>query len=199
VRELTKTIVEHVALIKRLANEFSEYGRMPTAKFLSTDISTLLTNSVETLRVQYPGIDVALEINGKIPEMLLDPDQIRGAFINILDNAVAALSATEEKGGAAPSKSIVVRATFDKQKREALIEFCDYGVGISAKDKNRIFEPYYTTKQGGTGLGLAIVSSVISDHQGDIRVFDNYPGGTKFVVTLPQHPRPATLRRLTSS
>ncbi len=195
VQESTRTIVEHVALIKRLANEFSEYGRMPTAQFGPTDLSALLTNTVANFRENNPDVSFQCSIEGKFPEMLLDPEQIRGVIINILDNAVAAVRGVCTTTIAAHSAEIKVRASFDRSKKGALLEFSDNGPGVSAADKSRIFEPYFTTKKGGTGLGLAIVSSVVSDHQGDIRIFDNQPRGVKFVVTLPQHPHPSTLRR----
>jgi two-component system nitrogen regulation sensor histidine kinase NtrY len=92
-----------------------------------------------------------------------------------------------------PQIEVILR--FDRRSSRAMIEVADTGPGIPAQDKSRVFEPYYTTKKGGTGLGLAIVSSVISDHQGDIRLFDNKPTGARFVITLPQHPQPTTLRR----
>jgi two-component system nitrogen regulation sensor histidine kinase NtrY len=61
----------------------------------------------------------------------------------------------------------------------------DNGCGIPAEDKPRLFEPYFSTKKSGTGLGLAIVSTIISDHNGYIRVKDNHPKGTRFIVELP--------------
>jgi two-component system nitrogen regulation sensor histidine kinase NtrY len=61
----------------------------------------------------------------------------------------------------------------------------DTGTGISDRDKVRIFEPYFSTKRGGTGLGLAIVHSIVSDHEGAIRVEDNQPQGTRFIIELP--------------
>lgn len=89
-----------------------------------------------------------------------------------------------------------IQASFDRKNNRAVIEVSDNGPGVAATDKNRIFQPYFTTKKGGTGLGLAIVSSVISDHQGEIRIFDNYPFGTRFVITLPQYPQHTTVRKL---
>jgi two-component system nitrogen regulation sensor histidine kinase NtrY len=198
VQESTRTIVEHVALIKRLANEFSEYGRMPTAQFGPTDLSALLANTVANFRENNPDVFFQCEIDGKFPEMLLDPEQIRGVIINILDNAVAAVRGVCSNATSSYSPEVKVRASFDRNKKRALLEFSDNGPGVSAADKSRIFEPYFTTKKGGTGLGLAIVSSVVSDHQGDIRIFDSQPRGVKFVVTLPQHPHPSTLRRFSS-
>ena len=193
VEDCTRSIVEHVEIIKRLANEFSEYGRMPMARFVSTDLSTLLRATLTNFTAQYPTIAFTLSGEERLPEMLLDPEQIRGVLINVLNNAVAAVSAL---GDAGRDPEVSVSLSFDRRYRRAVVEIADNGAGISPADKNRIFEPYFTTKRGGTGLGLAIVSSVVSEHQGEIRVFDNHPHGAKFAITLPQSPQPGTVRRL---
>lgn len=194
VDDCTRSIVEHVEIIKRLANEFSEYGRMPVARFVSTDLAGLLRATLTNFTAQHPAIVFTFSGEERIPEMLLDPEQIRGVLINVLNNAVAAVSSI---GDPARSPSVTVSLSFDRRYRRAVVEVADNGCGISPADKNRIFEPYFTTKRGGTGLGLAIVSSVVSEHQGEIRVFDNHPNGAKFVITLPQAPQPGTVRRLT--
>jgi two-component system nitrogen regulation sensor histidine kinase NtrY len=190
VLECTKAIVEHVEIIKRLANEFSEYGRMPTARFVSTDIVALAQSSVSLFKGEHPAVAFTFDCPERLPEMLLDPEQIRGVIINVLNNAVAAVPAQ--------SGRVEVKISFDRKARRAVLEVSDNGSGIPAADKNRIFEPYFTTKRGGTGLGLAIVSSVVSDHQGEVRVFDNHPCGSRFVISLPQQPQPGTARRLSS-
>lgn len=194
--DCTRSIVEHVEIIKRLANEFSEYGRMPMARFVSTDLAALTRVTVTNFTAQHPTIAFTLSGDERVPEMLVDPEQIRGVLINILNNAVAAVAT---QGEANPQPEVSVSIFFDKKARLAVVEISDNGPGIPATDKNRIFEPYFTTKRGGTGLGLAIVSSVISEHQGEIRVFDNHPSGAKFVITLPQAPQPATVRRLSAT
>lgn len=193
VEESTRSIVEHVEIIKRLANEFSEYGRMPTAQFIPTDLTTLLTNTVQSFTAEHQDLTFGLTVEEKIPEMLLDPEQIRGVFRNILNNAVAAIRSynISENG------EVLVKLNFDRKTMRAVIEFADNGPGVPASDKNRIFEPYFTTKKGGTGLGLAIVSTVISDHQGEVRVFDKQPHGTRIVITLPQYPQHTTIRKIT--
>lgn len=193
VEESTRSIVEHVEIIKRLANEFSEYGRMPTAQFIPTDLTTLLTNTVQSFTAEHQDLTFGLTVEEKIPEMLLDPEQIRGVFRNILNNAVAAIrSYNISKSG-----EVLAKLNFDRKTMRAVIEFADNGPGVPASDKNRIFEPYFTTKKGGTGLGLAIVSTVISDHQGEVRVFDKQPHGTRIVITLPQYPQHTTIRKIT--
>lgn len=195
VAECTRTIVEHVAIINRLANEFFEYGRMPTAQYSSSDLLNLVSNTVSTFRADHPDVKLSLSCVGKVPEMLLDPEQIRGVIINILNNAVAAVRS--HSSAEVPLVSVLV--SYDRTASRASIEIADNGCGVPAADKNRIFEPYFTTKKGGTGLGLVIVSSVVSDHQDEVRIFDNKPCGTKFVVTLPQHPHVSTARRLATS
>jgi two-component system nitrogen regulation sensor histidine kinase NtrY len=195
VDDCTRSIVEHVEIIKRLANEFSEYGRMPMAQFVSTDLAALVRATLSNFTAQHPTIAFSLSGDERISEMLIDPEQIRGVLINILNNAVAAVVSREEAQG---HPEVRVNLFFDRKARRAVVEIADNGPGISPSDKNRIFEPYFTTKRGGTGLGLAIVSSVISEHQGEIRVFDNQPNGAKFVITLPQSPQPGTIRRLSS-
>jgi two-component system nitrogen regulation sensor histidine kinase NtrY len=191
----TRSIVEHVEIIKRLANEFSEYGRMPTARFVATDLTAVVMSVVKTFESDYPDVAVSYSGQAKVPEMLLDPEQIRGVLINVLSNAVAAARGHHLKGGAAISVSL----EFERMSTQARIEITDNGPGIAAEDKSRVFEPYFTTKKGGTGLGLAIVSSVVSDHQGEVRIFDNVPQGVRLVITLPQHPQSTTLRKLSSS
>ncbi len=196
VDDCTRSIVEHVEIIKRLANEFSEYGRMPMARFVSTDLAALVRATVANFTAQHPNMAFTLSGDERVPEMLVDPEQIRGVLINILNNAVAAVASS---GDIQTEPRVNVAIFFDRKARRAVLEISDNGPGISPADKNRIFEPYFTTKRGGTGLGLAIVSSVVSEHQGEIRVFDNQPHGAKFVITLPQSPQPGTVRRLSST
>ena len=97
-------------------------------------------------------------------------------MINLLDNAIDAM------GG---NGAIEIETGYNPHLQMATFSIADTGCGISAEDKTKLFEPYYSTKQSGTGLGLAIVATVISDHNGYIRVKDNYPQGTRFIVELP--------------
>lgn len=194
VLESTRSIVEHVEIIKRLANEFSEYGRMPTARFVATDLDAVVSGVTRTFQSDNPDVRLSYTARAKVPEMLLDPEQIRGVLINVLANAIAAVRGLHSDGGG----EVVVTLDFDRVAARARLEIADNGPGIAAEDKSRVFEPYFTTKKGGTGLGLAIVSSVVSDHQGEVRIFDNSPQGTRLVITLPQHPQSTTLRKLSN-
>jgi two-component system nitrogen regulation sensor histidine kinase NtrY len=97
-------------------------------------------------------------------------------MINLLDNAMDAVSGDGE---------IKIDLSVEQDQQAVKIEVSDTGKGIPSEYKSRVFEPYFSTKKHGTGLGLAIVSTIISDHNGSIRVEDVKPRGTKFVIVLP--------------
>jgi len=106
----------------------------------------------------------------------------------MLDNAVAACDAagngvTPRVNG--PMLRIDVRTRYHRAHGFVALEVADTGIGIKPEERGRLFEPYFSTKQGGTGLGLAIVSTIVADHQGFVRVKDNEPQGSRFVVELP--------------
>jgi two-component system nitrogen regulation sensor histidine kinase NtrY len=112
----------------------------------------------------------------QLPVIKIDRDQIKRVLINLLENAVAAMD----------GKGIVsISTTYDPELKMVLCSIADDGPGIPEEVKSRLFEPYFSTKKGGTGLGLAIVTSIISDHNGFVRVRDNNPRGACFVIELP--------------
>jgi two-component system, NtrC family, nitrogen regulation sensor histidine kinase NtrY len=96
--------------------------------------------------------------------------------LNLVDNALASIPDTGE---------ISLSVQGEPEAERVRVEVADTGTGISERDKGRVFEPYFSTKRGGTGLGLAIVQSIITEHQGQIRVEDNSPAGTRFIIELP--------------
>jgi len=111
-----------------------------------------------------------------IPVFNLDKEQMKRVMINLFDNAVEAI---EGEG------KVDIDLSYDEAFQMVRIEVSDNGRGISAENKTRLFEPYFSTKKQGTGLGLAIVNTIITDHNGFIRVQDNFPRGTKFIIELP--------------
>jgi two-component system nitrogen regulation sensor histidine kinase NtrY len=196
VRECAATIVEHVDSIKRLANEFSRFARMPTAEFLPANLNDVVNEVLSPYPDTHPLIVFQFIADDRVPDISIDREQIRRVFINLLDNAVQALRRTTEAAEGLPEGKIIVRTTYDRKRKIAIVEVADNGPGIRAADKARIWEPYFTTKREGSGLGLAIVNSVVAEHQGTVRVFDNSPRGSKFIIELPVAPQTVTQRRL---
>lgn len=184
VRECVGTIVENVDSIKRLANEFSNFARMPTAELRPGNLNVIVSDVLAEFAENYPRVTFRFIADDGMPDGMFDGEQMRRLLINLVDNGIAA--ATERSQNDA---KIVLKTMHDRRKRTISIEVADNGPGIRPADKTRIFDPYFTTKKGGTGLGLAIVTSIVSDHQGRIRVLDNSPKGTRFVIEFPMEPQ----------
>ncbi|MCD6293972.1 MAG: HAMP domain-containing protein [Deltaproteobacteria bacterium] len=174
--DCTGMIIAQVDELKRLVNEFSNFARMPAANPAPSNISEIIEESLTLYREAHKDISFMFNRSGNVPIFNLDREQIRRVMINLLDNAIEAM---EGKG------EVVIDLDYDSVLKMARIEVADNGRGIDFRNKARLFEPYFSTKKHGTGLGLAIVNTIITDHDGFIRVKDNHPKGTKFVIELP--------------
>ena len=184
-RESTQTIVEHVESIKRLADEFSNFARMPTAKFEEVAIETVVTDVVTSYVDACGDVQFQIICDTKLPTINADPEQFRRVLVNLIDNAISATRSAFESDHLQLPPKVTVSVTGDRKQRIMKIEVADNGIGIPDRDRSRVFDPYFTRKKGGTGLGLAIVSSVIAEHRGTIRTVPNVPRGTKFLIELP--------------
>jgi two-component system nitrogen regulation sensor histidine kinase NtrY len=175
--ECTSTIVTQVDELKRLVDEFSNFARMPAVNPSPNDLNQIIEETLLLYRQAHRDILFSFHRDKEIPMVNLDREQIKRAFINLLDNAVDAVG--RENG------EVVLSSSHDPVLNVVRVEVADNGVGISPENKLRLFEPYFSTKKSGTGLGLAIVSTIIADHNGYIRVQDNKPRGTRFIIELP--------------
>jgi len=174
--DCTRTIIDHVDLIRNLVNEFYDFARFPTANPKPCDLQPIIEETLALYKEGHPNIVFDLVIDNPIPRLNLDRQQIKQAMINLVDNAVGAI---KNQG------RILIHLSHDPAVKQVRIEVSDNGAGISDDFKTRLFEPYFSTKKSGMGLGLTIVSTIIADHNGMIRVQDNQPHGAKFVIELP--------------
>jgi two-component system nitrogen regulation sensor histidine kinase NtrY len=173
--QCTATIINQVDEIKRLVTEFSDFARMPRIKKQAADIVALAADTLVLYREGCKHIEFQLA-HDEIPPFSFDPVQIRRVLINLLDNAVIALSS----GG-----TIGITVCLNQEQQTVSITISDNGPGISEQVKARLFEPYFSTRKSGTGLGLAIANTIVAEHNGSIRVQDNLPTGAAFTVELP--------------
>ncbi len=169
----TRTIVQEVNSLRSLVDEFSRFGKMPKISLEPTDIRSIIEEVVE-LYSNLKEVELISTVNDEIPEIEIDKKQIKMALINLIDNAVQA-----------KTEKIWLNALYNPAMDLIRIEVIDDGSGINEEDKDKLFFPYFSTKKEGTGLGLAIVNSIISKHRGYIRVQDNKPKGTQFIIELP--------------
>ena len=182
VEECTKTIIGEVEDLKRLVNEFSAFARMPHLNPVPGDINALAGETVANFRAAHPNVEFTLALDPAIPLIPIDREAMKRALVNLLDNAVAAVTAINHNGA---GPLIEVRSHRRPDNSIVTLEVADNGPGIDPRLRTRIFEPYYSGKKGGTGLGLAIVSAVVTDHHGFVRVTDNQPRGSRFVLEFP--------------
>lgn len=176
IEEGTRTILQEVATLKGLVEEFSRFARMPSANPVLSDLHTVLEDSLRPYPEMFPAVEVLRAWGEGIPQLQLDPDQMRRAFTNVFDNAMKAMQGQGR---------LWVRTVHDPDLAVVRIEVADNGPGIRAEDKDKLFVPYFSRDRDGTGLGLAIVRQIITDHRGYIRVVDNVPRGATFVIELP--------------
>ena len=174
--ECTQMIVKQVEGLKKMVNEFSNLARLPEVNLTLNNLAEVIEEALAVYRSAHLHITFELNQITSVPKFLFDREQIKRALLNLLDNAVASI---EDQG------KIEVAISHDSAFKIVRIEVKDTGQGIPDELKPRLFEPYFSTKRSGTGLGLTIVHTIISDHQGFIRVKNNYPQGSIFVIELP--------------
>ena len=177
--ECTKTIIDQVEVLKNLVNEFSRFARLPVTNPFPNDLNAVVGDSVIFFQDAHKDITFDFRKDAGVPVLNIDAEQIKRVMVNLLDNAVAAVSAVDHDG------KVEISTCYDKKHNRVRVDIGDNGPGITPEDKMKLFEPYFSTKKTGTGLGLVIVSSIISDHNGFVNVKDNVNGGTIVSIELP--------------
>ncbi|WP_445465067.1 ATP-binding protein [Faunimonas sp. B44] len=167
--QCTDTIVRQVGDIRRMVDEFSAFARMPKPQMERRDLREVVREAVFLQEVSNPNIRFALELPEAPVDASVDHRLITQALTNIVKNATEAI---EAKGGGAhdaPGR-IVVRVSHDRDT--AVIDVEDNGKGLPQESRERLLEPYMTTREKGTGLGLAIVRKIMEEHGGSIALLD---------------------------
>jgi len=177
--ECTRTIISQVDVLKNLVNEFSRFARLPVTNLSPNDLNAVIEDSVILFQDAHKDIVFDFGKDAGVPVLNIDAEQIKRVMVNLLDNAVAAVSAVDHDG------KVEISTCYDKKHNRVRMDIGDNGPGITPEDKTKLFEPYFSTKKTGTGLGLVIVSSIISDHNGFVNVKDNVQGGTIVSIELP--------------
>jgi two-component system nitrogen regulation sensor histidine kinase NtrY len=192
----TETIIRQVGDIGRMVDEFSTFARMPAPRFSDHDASELLRAAVFAQRVADPETEIEIAEPAGEVHVICDGRMIGQALTNLLKNAGEAIAA---RGANSPGPGrITARVVVDTAGVAFEIE--DNGVGLPAKDRDRLTEPYVTTREKGTGLGLAIVDRIMEEHGGELTLGDAAsPPGARISLRLPKTPHPAAPPRAAKS
>src|SRR5712691_6454968 len=177
--ECTETITREVAGLKAMVDEFSHFARLPLARPELADLNEVARQAVSLYDDRLDGVTVETLLDAQLPAAMLDREQLRRVFVNLIDNAMSALANVDGE------KRITISTRFDTARSILTSEVSDTGHGIRPADFQRLFQPYFSTRGEGTGLGLAIVQRIILEHGGRIRAEANYPRGARFVIELP--------------
>lgn len=179
VRECTALIGEEVATLQRMVDEFSSFARLPSATPVAASLNEVIENTLKLYDERLDGIRLESRLQPALPPVLIDTEQIKRVLVNLIDNAAEALA---EANG---DRRLLIETREIAERETVEVIVADTGPGISHADRERIFEPYFSTRKRGTGLGLAIVSHIVAEHNGRIRVQDNLPHGARFTIELP--------------
>jgi PAS domain S-box-containing protein len=177
--ECTKTIAREVAGLKAMVDEFSRFARLPLARLEVADLNEVVRHAIALYEGRLDGVTVETHLDSDLPSAMLDTEQLRRVFVNLIDNAGNALADLEGE------RLIDVSTSFDADRSLLIAVVSDTGHGIGPADFKRLFQPYFSTRGSGTGLGLAIVQRIVLEHGGRIRAGVNYPRGARFVIELP--------------
>jgi two-component system nitrogen regulation sensor histidine kinase NtrY len=176
VQECTTTIIGEVESLKSLVDEFSQFARMPAPRAVPADLHQLLDDALALYNGLFTEVTFERRFATGLPQVRVDPEQMRRVVINLVDNA---LEAMDRRG------TIAIETSHDPANSLARVTVADDGPGIPPEERDKLFLPYYSTKGRGSGLGLAIVRRIVAEHGGSIELTENVPRGTRFTIELP--------------
>jgi nitrogen fixation/metabolism regulation signal transduction histidine kinase len=179
IKDGTETILREVSSLKSMVDEFSRFARLPNAKLENGKLNDIITQSVALYEDRFSDVEIVLTLAGDLPDAMLDDEQMRRVFVNLIENSIEAFAESQT------NKKIFIK-TFHNAARDLIVaEVADNGGGIAPAGFQKLFQPYFSTKGRGTGLGLVIVQRIVGEHRGRIKAVSNKPSGAKFIIELP--------------
>ena len=180
IRRCSEVITSSVESMRSLVDQFAALAEFPTARPKPADLNTIVENSLALFAGRMQTVQIVRKMSFDLPLVMADPEALKRAFGNLIDNAAEAMQQSLFR------ELRISTSLLENGMVELVI--ADTGSGLTDEMRERLFLPYFSTKQRGTGLGLAIAAKIIQEHQGTIRAEKNEPAGAKFIVEL----RPAS-------
>ena len=179
ITECTETISREVAGLKAMVDEFSRFARLPATRLELANLNDVVAQAAGLYEERLDGVRMSIHLDRDLPAAMLDVEQMKRVFVNLIDNALEAMASASDE------KQLTIVTSHDAERSLLRAEVADTGQGIDPADFRRLFEPYFSRRDSGTGLGLAIVQRIILEHGGHIRAEKNHPRGAKFIIDLP--------------
>ncbi|MEP6960976.1 MAG: ATP-binding protein, partial [Acidobacteriota bacterium] len=187
-RQCSAIIAREVESVKALADEFSQFSRFPAAQPVPSDLNAIVKNGLDVFAGRLDGIELQVDLAAGLPLVNVDPEQMKRVVVNLVDNAAEAMRDSMLKRLLVSTRAMSLDGSpaADGSPIDTLeLLVADTGRGVSSEDKEKLFLPYFSTKERGTGLGLAIVSHILAEHGSRVRVEENRPAGARFYVEIP--------------
>jgi hypothetical protein len=195
IRKCCDVILGSVESMRTLVSQFSALAEFPVAHPLSSDLNEIVESALMLFEGRIQGIRIEKHLDPTLPAVMADPEALRRALANLIDNAAEAMQDSL-------LRVLSIETTLGERPGLAEIIVSDTGPGITDDMRERLFLPWFSTRQRGTGLGLSIVAKIVQDHGGSIRAENNAPAGARFIIELPlaetngvDHAPAATLTR----
>ncbi|MGC2300990.1 MAG: ATP-binding protein [Acidobacteriaceae bacterium] len=178
IRKCCDVILGSVESMRTLVGQFAALAEFPVAHPHASDLNAIVDSAVLLFEGRIQSIRVEKHLDRNLPPVMADPEALRRAIANLIDNAAEAMQESllrvlsiETTGGERPGMAEIIVA--------------DTGPGLTDEMRERLFLPWFSTRQRGTGLGLSIVAKIVQDHGGSIRAENNVPAGARFIIELP--------------
>ena len=189
IRKCSEVILGCVGTLRTLVDQFSALAEFPAPQPRACDMNQVAEEALALFAGRLDGITVERDLEPGLPPVLADPEAIRRALANLIDNAAEAM-----QGSLLRVLGLTARSA--KMARRSRSQVSDTGHGLTDEIRERLFLPFYSTKQRGTGLGLSIAAKIVQEHGGTLRAEANSPKGARFLLRLPlMEPAAGTQRR----
>lgn len=183
IRKCSEVILGCVATLRTLVDQFSALAQFPAPQPRACDMNRVVEEALALFAGRLDGITVTRALEPDLPMVLADPEAVRRALANLIDNAAEAMQGSL-------LRLLDICSALSEDGSAVEVSVSDTGHGLTDEIRERLFLPFYSTKQRGTGLGLSIAAKIVQEHGGSIRAESNSPKGARFLVRLPlmEHP-----------
>jgi two-component system nitrogen regulation sensor histidine kinase NtrY len=177
IRKCSEVILGSVQTMRRLVDQFASLAQFPTSRPRVCDLNSIVESALALFAGRLQHIRIVQRLGSDIPPVLADPESLKRALANLIDNAAEAMQSSL-------LRELTIETGLEGQSTAEIV-VADTGHGLNDEMRERLFLPYFSTKQRGTGLGLAIASKIVQEHSGAIRAEQNTPTGARFIIELP--------------
>jgi PAS domain S-box-containing protein len=188
IRKCSEVILNCVGTLRTLVDQFSALAEFPAPQPRACDMNKVAEEALALFAGRLDGITIQRDLEPGLPPVLADPEAIRRALANLIDNAAEAMQGSL-------LRVLGVQSSLSEDGAEVEVQVSDTGHGLTDEIRERLFLPFYSTKHRGTGLGLSIAAKIVQEHGGSLRAESNSPKGARFLLRLPlMEPLPETLK-----